>query len=117
MEHKKFYKVTIFAELDTDNIQVMPKAEGFVLSIPKCLNRDAFFDEKGVPNENAVRLMTKLLVESLAANIHVGHQKGNYDGAKHLREIIDSLENHFVANCEVDFGFVDKKGFFNGQEQ
>ncbi len=96
-----FYTLTIFADYNDKKPEIVPKANGFAFGVPKGMPSDFFFSEKGSLNVVGGELVTKLLVESLSANIHSMHQSGVKDSAKHLREAIGLLEQLFISQCEV----------------
>jgi hypothetical protein len=110
VDKEKYFTITVIAELNLDTEEV-PKANGFIFTIPRILGKEAFFNEDDTPNKNASRFISKFLVEALSGNIHTAHQKGQIDSAEHLRDIIGHLEDLFVANCEVEIGVVDKRGW------
>jgi hypothetical protein len=118
INREKYFTITILAEFDPEELKnnLIPKSEGFILTIPKKMNREVFFNEKGVPNENGSQLISSLLMDALAGNIHTAHQFGFQDSAEHFREVISRLEDLFVSNFTVKASFEDHKGWLKNKK-
>jgi hypothetical protein len=102
MSNKKNFKVTVYAEIDLDNLKKPPRGTSFSFSVPKELDSMGFFDKDGAPNRMSTMIITNCLVETISANIQVAHQRGHYDSAEHLRDAIGLLEDLFVTNISID---------------
>jgi hypothetical protein len=63
--------------------------------------------DHGRATKEGSRVLTKVLVSGLAANIHAAHQKGYKDSAEHMREIIAELERQFIEPAKVIDGFME----------
>ena len=72
----------------------------------------SFFDENDFPNEQGCEVITRTLVSAISGNIHMAHQCGYIDSAKHLRMVIEQLQEMFVLNPRLEY--VDEKEVKNG---
>jgi hypothetical protein len=63
------------------------------------------YHDQGIPNsESGCLAVTACLIQGLLLNIHGAHQNKYFDSAKHLRHIIESLEDGFVSVVQVNEG-------------
>ncbi len=65
------------------------------------VDMSTFYNPAGELTEAGVKLITELLVNGLNINIQGAHQRGIVDSAKHLRAIVQRLEELFVGLSEV----------------
>ena len=73
-----------------------------LLELSDNLERNAYFDETGMPKKDAIKPLSEVLVSGLASNIHYAHQNGMWDSAEHLRYVIMRLEQLFVTQGNAE---------------
>lgn len=73
----------------------------FNLLVDSKIDPRPYTDSDGKLNKDGHNLVTRVLVESLVANIHISHQSETIDSAEHLRHIIAELENGFIRVGKV----------------
>jgi hypothetical protein len=74
------------------------------LKISENLNSEVYVHPDGMPKKPGLNASTHCFIQGLVSNIHVGHQKGIWDSAEHLRFIIAELERGFVEQFTVSTG-------------
>lgn len=78
----------------------------FNISVSPNLNKRAYIGPDELPTQEGSKVLTTVLVQGLIGNIHHSHQNGYRDSAQHLRDIIEQLEQGFIA-----VGYISKSEF------
>lgn len=104
----------VFATMEVEIIDgdFMIKGTDVSLGVTENLDIASFFDDDDYPNKNGCETMTRTLVSAISGNIYMAHQKGYIDSAKHLRMVIEQLQEQFVMNPKLEY--VNEKEVKNG---
>lgn len=89
---------------EKDNKVSTHTGTNIVFDVSPNVDRRNFFDKEDNLNAEGIKGATQCCVQGLIGLIHLGHQNGLWDSAKHMRYIIDELERGFVAQAKVKIG-------------
>lgn len=99
---KTILESTVQLEVEKIKDKVLAKSCSFNLSVDTIkLDKKKYLDENNRPTKLGIHTVSNVLTQGLIGVIHVAHQKGYWDSAKHLRYIISELERGFVENVKV----------------
>jgi uncharacterized protein YlaN (UPF0358 family) len=116
---KIVFEVVSFLEIEVQNFDrdrtdaKQHRTSRYSLEVSDNLREEAYKDSEGKPTLDGCNAIKEVLVTSLAANIHYAHQMGLIDSAKHLRDVISSLEQLFITQGVLGTSTILDDGSFN----
>jgi hypothetical protein len=66
------------------------------LDVSKNLNKATYLDQEGLPTKEAIKPISLAFLQGIITNIQLGHEKGWWKEADHMRYVIDELQRAFV---------------------
>lgn len=88
-------KITLEHEQGTPTSQL--KSTDLRLEVSGNLDKTIYIDGKGLPRKDALKPISIALLHGIFVNIKMGHDKGWWNEAEHMKYIIDQLQRVYIS--------------------